>query len=127
MLVSAAIAGGTPHRIVDLASDGRIRIVASRHLLAELSDVLTRERFLRWRTREQLDQFYAEVCAVAEITDDPAETPPETRDPKDDYLVALARAAHADAICSGDGDLADVAGIEVLTPAQLLPRLIEHD
>jgi len=50
---------------------------------------------------------------------------PVTRDPKDDYLVALALGADADAITSGDDDLhaATDLGVEVLTPRELLTRL----
>ena len=57
----------------------------------------------------------------ADIIDPPA----LTRDPKDDYLVALARDAAVDAITSGDDDLhaARDLGIEVLTPRDLLTRL----
>jgi predicted nucleic acid-binding protein len=49
-----------------------------------------------------------------------------TRDPTDDYLVALARREHADAIVSGDLDLRE-AGIDnppVWTPRQATDRLI---
>ena len=89
--------------------------------------MLARDRFLRWRSREDLDQFVVDVQAIAELVDDPTDTPPVTRDRNDDYLVALARAVHADAICSGDGDLAAVAEIQVSTPAGLIRRFIEHD
>lgn len=34
------------------------------------------------------------------------------RDPADDYLVALARVAEADAIVTGDRDLLDHAGLQ---------------
>jgi len=52
-----------------------------------------------------------------------------TRDPGDDYLVALAVAADADAgadaLVSGDRDLTDLtgAGVAVLTPRGLIEQL----
>lgn len=51
--------------------------------------------------------------------------PAVTRDPKDDYLVAIALAARADAITSGDDELhaAKDLGVEVLTPRELLTCL----
>lgn len=51
--------------------------------------------------------------------------PTVTRDPKDDYLVALALAARVEAITTGDDDLhaATDLGVEVLTPRELLTRL----
>lgn len=102
VFVSAVITGGTSRRVLDLGVAGRIRVIASPLLLDELRRVLAREHFLRWRSRQDLDQFLVDISAIA-------------------------RAAEADAICSGDGDLADVAGIEVLAPAALLRRFIEHD
>jgi predicted nucleic acid-binding protein len=50
-----------------------------------------------------------------------------TADPDDDYLVALAVAAGADALVSGDVHLTELvdAPVIVLTPRQVLERL-EH-
>jgi predicted nucleic acid-binding protein len=42
----------------------------------------------------------------------PSRLPPVLRDRTDDYLVALARAAGAEAIVTGDRDLLDHAGLE---------------
>jgi predicted nucleic acid-binding protein len=47
-----------------------------------------------------------------------------TPDPKDDYLVALAVCADADVLCSGDADLQGLTEVTVLTPAQLLERVL---
>ena len=57
VLVSAAIAAGNPQLVVELAAVGAIRVLACPLLLDELERVLSRDRFLRWRTREQLDRF----------------------------------------------------------------------
>ena len=54
---------------------------------------------------------------------DPTEVPAVSRDPNDDYLIALFRAAGADVLCCGDGDLAAVDDLEVLSPRELLNRL----
>lgn len=96
-------------------------------LLDELESVLSRDRFLRWRSREQLDRFIADVRALADVAEDPVNVPPTTRDRDDDYLVALAHSAGATAICSGDHDLADIDEVLVLSPAELVRRLIEQD
>jgi len=47
------------------------------------------------------------------------------RDPRDDYLVALAVATHAGAIVTGDRDLLDIVEppVAVLTPRALTERL----
>ena len=51
-----------------------------------------------------------------------------TRDRKDDYLVALARAERVSAIISGDRDLVDAAMADpkVWTPRELADRLLEN-
>lgn len=125
VLVSAAIAGGNPQRILDLAASGAVRLIACPLLLDELETVLARDRFLRWRAREQLDRFVADIRALAEHVPDPLDVPAETRDPGDGYLVALARNSGVDVLCSGDTDFDEVTGIVVLTPAALVNEILE--
>jgi len=49
---------------------------------------------------------------------------PITRDPKDDYLIALAREAGVDAIVSGDADLVELdrADPPVVSPSRLVEQ-----
>ncbi len=56
---------------------------------------------------------------------DPASPPATLRDPGDDYLVALAVAAHAEAIVTGDHDLLDHVALEppAMTARQACERL----
>lgn len=126
VLVSAAIAGGNPFRVVELASGGLVGLVASPRLLDELGGVLARDKFLRWRTREQLDRFVADIAVLVESAADPVDVPAVCRDPNDDYLVALAAEAGVDVLCSGDRDLRDVAGVVVRTPAELVRAVLEQ-
>lgn len=126
ILVSAAIAGGNPQRVVDLAAAGIIHLVTCPRLLAELETVLARDRFLRWRSRDQLTRFVGDIRILAQTVPDPTEVPVVTRDPNDDYLVALVVAADADVLCSGDGDFSNIADVTVLSPAQLIARVL-HD
>jgi|SRR5215210_8335441 len=123
VLVSAAIATGVPRSLVDLAAAGVIEIVSCPHLHEELEGVLARERFLRWRTRDELDHFVAGLRVLAHRVDDPVDVPSMTRDPNDDYLVALFRSSGADILCSGDGDLMTVPGLKVFSPRELLARV----
>jgi uncharacterized protein len=125
VLISAAIAGGNPQRVVELASFGAIRVVGCPLLFHELETVLARDRFLRWRTREQLTRFVADVRALSETASDPESVPAVTRDPNDDYLVALVRSSSADGVCSGDADLRALEGISVWTPAELVRHLLD--
>lgn len=69
--------------------------------------------------------FEEQMHRLGEWHADYVDPPAVTRDPKDDYLLAVALAAGAEAITSGDDDLhaAPKFGVEVLTPRELLTRL----
>lgn len=123
VLVSAAIAGGAPRRLVDLATAGTIVMISCPQLQREFETVLARDNFVRWRSREGLDRFVAGIRRLAHPADDPTNISKVTRDPNDDYLIALYHSTEADILCSGDHDLHAVKGIEVLTPRDLLDRI----
>jgi predicted nucleic acid-binding protein len=57
----------------------------------------------------------------------PKDRPAVCRDPRNEYLVALATASGAEAVVTGDLDLLkideDQLSIEILTPRQLTSRL----
>jgi uncharacterized protein len=106
VLVSAIITPtGPPAEIVRAIRDERLRLVACPHLLAELLGVLRREKFRVYLTAEEAEQYVAGLASIAETHPDPAVEAPISRDPKDDYQVALARASSADVLVSSDADL----------------------
>jgi uncharacterized protein len=58
------------------------------------------------RIDPELAQLYvATVRRIAHLVDDPVSIVAATRDPGDDYLVALARQHRADYVVTGDKDL----------------------
>lgn len=91
--------------------------------------MLERPRFRRWVSREAATEFITGLAQDAVIHDDPPPQPGLTADPDDDYLVALARATHADYLVSGDRHLLDLVGAipPVLTPRQFLDLLDTSD
>jgi len=95
------------------------------HLLAELLCVLVREKFRRYLTVDEAERYVAGVGSRAETRPDPQAVSPIAHDPKDDYLIALAREAAADVIVSGDVDLLVLEGIElpILSPSRLIEEL----
>lgn len=106
VLVSAIITPlGPPAEVVCAIREGRVAFVVSPHLLAELLGVLRREKFRRYVTIDEAEQYVAGLASLGETLPDPEAIDRITRDPSDDYLVALARRAGADAIVSGDSDL----------------------
>lgn len=95
-------------------------------LFEELEDVLARPAFKGVLGQEAVDRFLTGLLAVAEWADDPQDAAAiSTRDPDDDYLLALANSAQVDVLVSGDRDLTDLIGTEppIETPAQFSQRL----
>jgi putative PIN family toxin of toxin-antitoxin system len=126
VLVSAAISpAGPPRRIVTAWIDERFELIASPALLGELADVLARPKFRRFITAAVATELIDALATAAVIVADPPGLPGVSPDPDDDYLVALARAAGADYLVSGDQHLLDLADPDppVLSPRHFLDLL----
>lgn len=126
VLVSALISPlGPPAQLWQAVRAGRVQLIVSPRLLAELAGVLEREKFRSYVSPQEARQFVSEVADLADAHADPEVAPKATRDPDDDYLVALARAAGTEGIVSGDADLTGEGDLDppVLTPRQVLDRL----
>ena len=121
VLVSALIfPGGSPEAVYRLALEGKIELVTSRPLLAELGRVLT-EKF-GWDA-ERTEAAIAQLVRLAEIVDR-AETLSEIEaDPADNRVLEAAGEGEADAIVSGDRHLLALGswrGIPIQAPAAFL-------
>ena len=133
VLVSAALSRDprAPSVLVfDAALDGRIELITSPALLAEVASVLARPRLRRYLSIDEAERFVADLAGVTSLTADPPPPHPAVcRDPADDYLVALAYSANADAIVTGDLDLLSLEkpGLSVITPRELIERLERDD
>lgn len=127
VLVAAAITPrGVCGRLLEAAIDGRWQLVASPLLMAELDEVLARGKFRRWLSEQEAVQFVADVRVLADVVADPGvSSAPETVDPKDEFLVALARVADVVALVSGDPHLTELVDLDppVITPAAFMDRL----
>lgn len=126
VLIAAAIAPrGVCGQLLDATHQEQLQIIISPQLLAELERVLAREKFRRWLTEPEARQFAGAIARLAQLHQDPPPAPGLTADPKDDYLVALARSTGADYLISGDPHLTELVDPEppVLTPGQLLDEL----
>ena len=111
VLVSAALSPeGSPAVVVDAWRAGRFELVASPALLAELEDVTARAR-LSTRLGDAGQALAGLLSATALVQDDPPAERSVPGDPSDDYLVALARAAGASVIVTGDHHLLDLEGL----------------
>ncbi len=121
VLVSALVfPGGVPEDIYRLAVGGRIDLVTSRPLLAELGRVLELE--LGWEPSRAEDAV-RQVIRLADVVE-PREAVVEIEaDPADDRVLEAALEGGAEAIVSGDAHLLALGawrGIPILAPAAFL-------
>lgn len=99
--------------------------IVTQHLVDEVVEVLGRPKLAKYVKPGAGAAFEDQLRRLGEWHADIAEPPAVTRDPKDDYLVALALGTGAEAIASGDDDLhaAEDLGVPALTPRELLTLL----
>lgn len=87
-------------------------VVACPELLGEVADTLRKPYFAGRLGDQDVDDLVAGIAEAATVVEDPVDPPPVLRDAEDDFLVALARQAGAEAIVTGDKDLLDHGGLE---------------
>jgi len=121
VVVSGVFFGGTPGRVLAAWAAGAFALVLSPAILDEYR-----------RVGHDLGQRHPELSAAFEpvltliamnamIVDAPGLAGPVSADPDDDKFLAVALAAQAPVIVSGDRDLLEVSGwrdITVLSPRQ---------
>jgi len=103
----------------------RGKMLVSQGTVTELSEVLGREKFDRYLTREEREQFLIELLHEATAVEIIEEVH-ACRDPKDDKFLELAVSGRASCLVTGDQDLLALhpfRGIPILTPAQFLAWL----
>lgn len=126
-LVSGIIsAGGPPRRLLDGARAQAFEMCSSTVLLAELFEVLSREKFAARLAQADLTplSIVGELRRMAHMVA-PDNVPRVIEsDPDDDHVVACAVLAQADFIVSGDKHLHSLGGqykdIRIVSPADAL-------
>jgi putative PIN family toxin of toxin-antitoxin system len=121
VLLSATVARpGTPTALLlDAVEDGTVEMVACERLIGEVRRGLEGSYFRERLPVEDCEVVLTGLERIALMRADPASLPAVLRDPNDDYLVALAIDADAEAIVTGDRDLLDHPGLE---PEAITPR-----
>lgn len=108
VLIAAFISPhGAPAQLFALWIEGAFELVTSPGLIGELREVLRREKFRHYATEEEAETFVEAIGRLALVWRDPEDTPRVSKDPDDDYLVALAASASA-ILVSGDAHLTDL-------------------
>lgn len=130
VVVSAALARSpqAPSALIlDSVLDGRLSLVTSPMLIAEIGSVLRRPRLRRYLSIAEAERFVSDLAGQSELTQDaPRPFPAVCRDAADDYLVALALQTAADVLVTGDLDLLDLEhpDVRVLTPRQFYESFV---
>ena len=125
VLVAALLWRGAPHASLEHVRTGTVAMVSSPALLAELAGVLGRAKFdsILDQTQTSRERSLSQLRQLAEVVEPPPLPQPVCRDPDDDQVLALAIAAKAELIVSGDKDLLSLGHFEsvpILAPAQAL-------
>ena len=109
-----------------ILTDGMVSIVMTDILQKEIMTVASRPKFACYFAPEACDRLLAFLRARSE--DYPlGHIPQRCRDPKDDYLLELARVSDADILVTGDSDLTDIklfGHCQILTLAQFKQRYL---
>lgn len=120
VLVSGVLsAQGHSAEILRASRDGQFELVISELLLAELKRTLTYPKLRKRIPPEKGSAFIDWAREHGTLAEDPPDPPPVgSRDPDDDYLLALAISRRA-YLVTGDNDLLVLSDDSpVLTPAQ---------
>jgi uncharacterized protein len=127
VLISGVLSvNGSSAEILRASGDGQFELVVSELLVAELKRTLAYPKLRKWIPPEKAAAFTNWVRVDGTLAEDPASPPPiSSRDPDDDYLLALAinRRAY---LVTGDQDLLVLSdNLPILTPAQFATKLRE--
>jgi len=127
-VVSGLLWKGSPHRLLAVVGEHHdITLHTSPKLLAELADVLSREKLAAAiaSTQRLPDVLMRQYLAVVQIVTPAAVAPVVLADPDDDHVLACALAAKADLIVSGDRhlQLKHYQAIPIVNVAETLRRI----
>lgn len=117
--IAALKAGSPPAQLIRAMQAMQFEIAICPEILREVGKALRKPYF---RDRVPAAEARLAVTRIGDVAisfDDPVDVEPILRDPDDDYLVTLAKAAGAEAIVTGDKDLLDHVGLQ---PPAINPR-----
>lgn len=126
-VISGLLWHGAPRQVLDAARHNIIDLFTSTYLLAELDEVLHREKFARRINLANLTprEFVLGYASLATVIE-PAVIGPGPvilDDPDDDIVLSCAVAASAEVIISGDRHLLNLKvyqGIHILTADEIV-------
>ena len=128
VVVSGLFWRGPSRFVLDAARTGAIQLFTTAPLLAELEDVLNRQRFLSKITQADATprSLVLSYAALATIVKPASIDPVILEDPDDDAVLECAISADADVIVSGDSHLRrleEYSNIRILSARQMMEQL----
>lgn len=126
VFVSAAFKpNSNPAKIIDLVKQGKIVIVLSQDILAEIRKVFHCPKIRKevHLTTREIDAALTEIAQAAILTLGKVKIDAIKADPEDNRYLECALEGQADFIISGDHHLTDLKtfeGIKIVTPATFL-------
>ena len=126
--ISAFLFGGKPAATINLAQEGRVRILMSTDLILEIGRALRYKKLKRIleRSKRSTETVVAQILAATQLAEAKSRRSWITQDPADDIVLNCAVENSADYIISGDQHILRpkrIGGIEILTPTEFLQRL----
>jgi putative PIN family toxin of toxin-antitoxin system len=130
ILVSGVITSGYSATILDAVRRGELQMITSAHMLEEFSEVISRRHIARRypMAAQEAQALLDFLRAFATITPGIPETKQISADRDDDYVLACANSAQAEAIVSGDPHLLDLKsylGIPIMTPREFVENILK--
>lgn len=122
-VVSGLLWKGEPRQIIQACRQQRITIVSSESLIAELAEVLARDKFasrIKGAGLTPSGLVEDDSALTEQVYPEPVEKP-VCRDPDDDAVLACALTGRVDALISGDDDLLTLKAfraIPIMTAAE---------
>lgn len=126
ILVSALIAKGKPRKLIKKVEQQEVNLVLSNSLIEELSGVVKRDKFRKYVTLSNAENFVVEVRELSKIIDTKSQFEVIKQDPDDNKILNAAYDGKADYIVSGDSDLLNLKefeGIKIVTVSKMLEIL----
>lgn len=127
--LASGIAGlrhrGPSAQLVAALIAGSFEAVLCPTLLEELGRALRKPYFRERISEQQVRAALEGLTTLSVLLEDPSDPPRVLRDPTDDYLIALATTAGAEAIVTGDKDLLEHPDLRppALTPREAVKQL----
>lgn len=95
------------HDLKDLISDGRIKLIISDQLIGEFQLVTSSPKLSKYFDAQKVEELLTLIEFVSEkVTIKKIQR--ICRDPKDDFLLAMAKDGKADYLLTGDKDLLEI-------------------